>query len=322
MKKEINPSEKIGVVVGRFQVASLTEGHKELLDYVLSKNYNSNILILGLSPLKCTINNPLDYEARRIMIEQAYPGKFSIHYLKDNRSDEEWSNQLDSIIDDVKMNRDVDLIGSRDCFFNHYFGKYKDNFIEYSQKSFVSGTEQRKRISMHVKSESAWRAGCIYATQNQYPSVYATVDCAIFHDNSLKQIYLAKKKGEKLYRFVGGFSSPTDDSFETAARREAIEETKLEVSIIGYIGSTRIDDWRYSNETNKVITNFYAMVKVFGRAEPSDDICTLDLMDFETLTNLQIIEEHRDLFNMLVKWRDNYLKNSNNIGECVRKQLD
>lgn len=33
-----NKQNAIGVIVGRFQVHKLTEGHKEILDFVLSQN--------------------------------------------------------------------------------------------------------------------------------------------------------------------------------------------------------------------------------------------------------------------------------------------
>ena len=57
-----------GVIVARFQVAELTEGHKQILDYVLSKGHNQNILFLGVSPTRATKNNPLDYEFTRILL--------------------------------------------------------------------------------------------------------------------------------------------------------------------------------------------------------------------------------------------------------------
>lgn len=45
-----NKQNAIGVIVGRFQVHKLTEGHKEILDFVLSQNHYMNILVLGNPP--------------------------------------------------------------------------------------------------------------------------------------------------------------------------------------------------------------------------------------------------------------------------------
>jgi len=314
--------EKIAVIVGRFQVAELTQGHMDLFNEVISSNYGSILLILGLAPVRCTQRNPLDFESRRLMFEEKYPGKFNIQYLKDCADDELWSVRLDEMVDDIRGNRDVVFIGSRDCFYSHYFGKYKENFVEYTPKVYVSGSEQRKSLSKQIKTSSQWRAGCIYATSNQYPSVFASIDCAIFWDETLDKICLARKKDEKFYRFVGGFSSPDDTSFEHAAKREAAEETKLEANIIGYIGSTKIDDWRYRSEVNKIITVFYAMVKAWGRAEPSDDINELHVVDFDTLNENNFVKEHVVLFDMLKEWREQYLKNHINFKKEIEKQID
>ena len=60
---------KTNIVVGRFQSPTLTEDQKNLLDYSLSTSRTHPTVVLGLSPLKCTAANPLDYEARKAMIE-------------------------------------------------------------------------------------------------------------------------------------------------------------------------------------------------------------------------------------------------------------
>lgn len=95
-----NKQNAIGVIVGRFQVHKLTEGHKEILDFVLSQNHYMNILVLGNPPrdVRCTKNNPLPYVSRKRMIEEEYPGKFEICYKTDVMSDEEsakngWSSE-------------------------------------------------------------------------------------------------------------------------------------------------------------------------------------------------------------------------------------
>ena len=95
-----NKQNAIGVIVGRFQVHKLTEGHKEILDFVLSQNHYMNILVLGNPPrdVRCTKNNPLPYVSRKRMIEEEYPGKFEICYKTDVMSDEEWSSDLDKQI--------------------------------------------------------------------------------------------------------------------------------------------------------------------------------------------------------------------------------
>lgn len=66
--------------------------------------------------------------------------------------------------------------------------------------------------------------------------------------------------------------SPTDSSLEAAARREVTEETHIEVSALEYIGSFLVDDWRYRNEVDKVMTTVFLARYMFGAIQPDDDI--------------------------------------------------
>lgn len=316
---------KVGVIVGRFQVAYLTEGHRSLLDYVISKNHNKNIIILGNSPVRSSKKNPLDFDTRRRMIEDEYPGKFIIMYINDIQSDEDWSNNFDKIVDDIKGLCDVVLYGSRDSFMKHYHGKYLDNCEEFTPTVITSGTEQRKRLGKMVNKSKEFRAGCIFTVEQQYPTVHPTVDCAIFKGDGLENIILAKKPNETKLRFVGGFADPEKDSvrgFESTARREAQEETGAECEIISYVCSEMIDDWRYRSETNKIITTMFAMKYVFGKLEAHDDIRELHIKKFDELNEDDFVDEHKILFKRLSDWRKNYVSKHPNFSNDVAGQLD
>ena len=293
----------IGVIVARFQVAELTEGHKEILEYVLAKKHNQNVIFLGIAPTRSTKNNPLDYDTRRRMLEEAYPGQFTILYQKDDPSDEAWSKTLDQKIADIAGERGVVLYGSRDSFGDHYFGKYP--FEEYHQKIYCSGTEQRALAGKQVRSSREWRLGCLYATQNRYPTAYPTVDCAIL-DQDRTHIFLARKAHMDKLMFVGGFVDPSDDSMEAAARREIMEETGLEVNPLGYIGSKRIDDWRYRAEEDKIITSFFAFERLSGTAKAQDDIVEIQCRSIKDLTEDVFAPPHKPLFHMLLKWMEKH----------------
>ena len=321
MKNDGN-AEKVGVLIGRFEVAELTDGYRQLLDWFIEQGFGTNILILGNAQVLCTKNNPLDYESRRLMIEEAYPGKVSLHYLMDQALDEKWSENLDRIVDDTRSNRDVVLIGSKDYFYNHYFGKYRGSFVEYLPKSFPSGAEHRKSVSKQLKCSKEWRAGVIWATANRYPTVYSTADCAVFESAELEHIYLARKPNEKLLRFVGGFADPKDDSFEETALREAKEETGLDCDIIQYVCSRKIDDWRYRNEQDKIITHLFAMTKKGGRANATDDVAELQLREFDRIGETEIVAEHRELFKRLSEWREAWLKANPSMKRIVRDMMD
>ena len=295
-------NQTTNVVVGRFQNPTLTEDQKDLLNYSISTSAEKPTVVLGLSPLKCTAANPLDYEARKSMIETEYPGQFNFKYIKDQNSDEVWSKNFDTIVSTCSDGTtDIKILGSKDGFYNHYTGEYRDKFEEHVQTTFSSTTCQAKNYSQALKQTPEWRTGVAFAVQSQYPTVYPTVDCAIFDDKTLTKIYLARKKDEPLYRFVGGFASPDDDSFEESAIREAYEETNLECDWPEYIRSFKIDDYRYRNEQSKIITHLFLMVKLenSGRARPQDDINELKLFKFEDLKEEMFQEEHRKMFKYL-----------------------
>lgn len=49
-----------------------------------------------------------------------------------------------------------------------------------------------------------------------------------------------------------------DTSLEHTAQREFMEEAlAFEISITGYIGSFRVDDWRYRSERDKIMMHLF-----------------------------------------------------------------
>ena len=273
--------EPIGVIIGRFQVDKLHEGHKDLFDQVLAK-HKKVFVFLGLSPLKCTINNPLDFESRKQMILEAYP-QVSVFYIKDVMLDSVWSEKLDEMIEDLLLvGQTAVLYGSRDSFKEHYSGKFK--VVTINQRVFISGADVRRAISSDVKATDEFRKGVIWATQNRYPACIPTVDVAIF-DVDYENLLLGRKKVETQYRFIGGFVS-AGETFEQCIKREAYEETGLELNNLKIVGSYVIDDWRFKNETDKITTTFFTASKAFGKPVPGDDIYELRYVKVSELKDL------------------------------------
>jgi bifunctional NMN adenylyltransferase/nudix hydrolase len=220
----------VGILVGRFQVPQLTQGHIDLIQQVV-ENHSKTIIFLGLSPLKCSLRNPLDFETRKQLILDKFPS-VNVLYIKDVGSDTTWSNTLDAMIRDTTgPQQKVMLYGSRDSFIKHYSGNYPTKNIE--QTVFVSGTDARRKVSNQVKASSDFREGVVWATSNQYPKCQPTVDIAIIKG---KTILLAKRNCEDGYRFPGGYVNP-GETFEHAAIREGKEETCLELADPTFIGS-------------------------------------------------------------------------------------
>ena len=272
MSEDKNPRADIGVLVGRFQVPELHGAHKELIDKVAGW-HKKFLIVLGCSPTLVGRHNPLDFQARKLMINAHYP-ELPIMPLMDHPDDHEWSKELDRRIREVFPVGTVTLYGGRDSFIPFYSGQFPCQEVEPSSYVAASGTLERRNASLEVRSSADWRAGVVYAAYNRYPQVFPTVDVAVTREteNGNLEILLAKKPGEKGYRLIGGFVSPSDTSLETAARREVLEETHIEISALEYIGSYLVDDWRYRNEIDKVMTTVFLAHYMFGAIQPDDDI--------------------------------------------------
>lgn len=288
---------QIGVIVGRFQVHKLHAAHKALIDGVQAK-HKKVLIFLGVSPTTPSRRNPLDFKAREIMIRDSYPD-VTVLPISDTKLDEVWSDDLDKLIRLAEPYGNVMLYGSRDSFVIHYTGHFPATVLE--SKTFISGTDVRKNVSSSWFDSPEFRAGVIYATSNCYKHVYPTVDIAIIRDN--KEVLLAKKPNEKLLRFIGGFVDPSDRSFEDAAKREAAEETGLEVGNLTWVANFKVDDWRYKSEDDKIITTLFSADYIFGAPRPQDDVSELEWVGIEKFDYNNKMEEcHRALFHSFWLW--------------------
>lgn len=299
----MQPAEEqydVGVIVGRFQVHELHEAHRDLINYVCER-HQKVIIFLGLSPLMVSTNNPLDFEARKQMLLEAYPDA-TVLYIKDVNDDDVWSKRLDGMIGDVvTQSQSVVLYGGRDSFIEHYSGRYPTQ--ELTQAVFMSGAAERKQIARsRARASAEFRAGVIWASQSRFPTAYTTVDIAILNDVT-RTILLGRKPDEKQYRFIGGFADPKSPTFESDALREVREEAALEVGDLRYIGSTVVDDWRYRNEPDGIKTMLFTAKYLHGRPVPGDDIEEVKWFNFDGQFPLDhmIVPTHRPLMAMLRK---------------------
>lgn len=290
----------IGSVVGRFQVHDLHDAHRYIIDQVVN-NHKKSIIFLGVPKVVGTKKNPLDFDSRKKMIQASYPDSV-ILALPDFGDDVKWTSELDRRIREVYPIGDVVLYGGRDSFIPYYKrGKGQFDCRELDQYTFVSGTEVRKIVSETVKNSPDFRAGVIYNAYNQYPKVHPCVDVAIMNDDD--KILLAKKPYENGWRFIGGFAHPTDDSFESTAKRKISQDAGngLEISELKYIGSTLVPDWRYRGEEDKIISNFYKTKYIGGIIEPSDDVSELKFFNIKDLNDDLFVIEHRILLKIFLE---------------------
>src|SRR5277367_2850164 len=294
-----------GVIVGRFQVNDLHDGHMELFRIVRSR-HNRVLVFIGTSPTGLTRNNPLDYETRRRMIQAKFPD-ISTAPLPDQESDELWSEKLDAeILKHLSADfGDITLYGGRDSFLPHYHGRFKP--IELPIEGKISGTVIRARLSNTVMESADFRSGVIYAVNNIRPRVITCVDVVITRESShplrpgiiTQSFLLAQKPGETAWRFVGGHAEVNSPDFESDAKREAYEETGCDINSLTYLGSTLVDDWRWRKDPDKIKTLVFLGWTSSGRAVANDDVSNVAWFDVDKLP--PIILTHQPIYALLMK---------------------
>jgi bifunctional NMN adenylyltransferase/nudix hydrolase len=292
-----------GVVVGRFQVQKLHEGHRELLDWV-NANHDTMIVMLGCPPVSSR-KNPLGFVVRRAMIVEQYPNAIVLP-IHDQRTDGIWSDDLDAAIRGVIRPADtVCLYGSRDGFIGSYCGMYPTQELVASNPH-QSGTKTRSTAEHKAGATEDFRSGMIYAQNGEYPRSIPTVDVAVFTNDEKNAVYMVRKNGEDRFRFPGGYVEPGRTHAEMV-RKEVCEEVgDVEIDDIQPVGDTPIDDWRYADGPDNIHTTFYTAMRVFGAAKPKDTDEIAEVREF-TLTNLylgyenSIVPEHHVLVQMLRK---------------------
>jgi bifunctional NMN adenylyltransferase/nudix hydrolase len=292
-------SYDVGVIVGRFQVHELHEGHRELIQTVLD-NHTKVVVFLGLANVPGTFNNPLDFEARKQMILETFP-QVSVLYIKDMPDDAIWSARLDGMIHDVVTPRQsAVLYGGRESFIARYHGQIPTRELESESYGHPSGTEIRRAIANEVKASADFRRGVIWATSNRYPEPKATVDVAIWSEDETK-LLLGRKPYEDKFRLIGGFATPESKNWESDAGRELSEEAGgMNVTPMKYVGSFKVDDWRYRGEIDKIKTTLFECRCLWGAPRAGDDIAEVRWFDKEKLRLSQVVPTHHEMLKVLL----------------------
>lgn len=306
---------KIGVIVGRFQTDQLTQGHLELVREAQKTGCRKVLFLIGSVGKPPSHNNPLSFDQRMRMIIaslgprpagadsefswQQFPGMdFGCLPIYDRGSNREWVANLDRGIEAFFAEDEIILFAGRDSGVNKVYKLNGGKFPVVEVKEHPdSATKRREDIG-----RNGWRLDLptiIWTTQQQYPKVYPTVDCVLRDKAGF--IVLIRKRGEPLWRFPGGFVDPADASFDAACRREVAEECKVEITDPRYVASIKVDDWRYRNEKDKIITTLFAADVMFGRLEAGDDAG--ELLSFASdSVETNLVEEHKPLWEAYKDW--------------------
>lgn len=298
-----------GVLVGRFQVSELHEGHKALLN-AIGQMHPRVIVFVGCVPagIAPTKNDPLDFDTRRRMIQQLYPA-YEVYPIHNRKTDELWSQDLDRLITERVPYGKATLYGSRDSFVKSYTGKRKVVELTLSVPKSISGSDLRNEIANVVQDSPAFRAGIIYGQLNTFDRVIPTVDIAIIHRglNGI-ELLLAKRADEVGWRFPGGHAmgkTSNNHNYEADANMESFEETCSRPENLKYIGSTIINDWRYKESSESIKTIFFLGEVMTLSTKGGDDIATTKFFPIEKVNEDMFELEHKVLYRMLSNFLNN-----------------
>ncbi|MFA0960976.1 NUDIX hydrolase [Roseivirga sp. BDSF3-8] len=290
----------IGVWVANVQILRLTGDQEDF--YKLTRHRHEEVwVVLSDSPVKGSVRDPFSIAVRSAMIREVFP-EATVLSLKESPKAEDWSTRLESLLTERDAAGDFTLYGTTDTLTGRYTGSWKTE--ELNPELDSDNAEAAEGFSPELIQGEAFRKGIIYAYQQLYPQVYATVDIAV-HRNEGSEWLIASKAYTQEWRLPGGFSDPEDAHFEEAAARELKEETGVECGALSYQMSMRVDDWRYRNERDKIITLLYTTPYVSGEASANDDIENLRWVSGEKLKELlqedMIAAEHIPLFRHILE---------------------
>lgn len=132
---------RTSVIVGRWQVKYLHEGHLHLINVASTYAGIENVVIYVGSQSYVDERNPYTFDERKEMIQKQYPSAV-IEIIEDvPGNNKAWSKQLDLKLKELYS---PVLFGSRDSFKQHYTGKFP--YIEVDEIKGVSGTLIRESV--------------------------------------------------------------------------------------------------------------------------------------------------------------------------------
>lgn len=303
----------VGVVIGRFQINELHNGHYDILSKVENDHPGEFLILLGVGRTPPTARNPLPFRARADMLHKAYPSALILP-LRDCQTDKQWSDSIDRLISSVFGYRKATIYSGRDGCLTAYVGHHETKEI-LSTVDSESATERRNALSVAPIDSPDFRAGVIYAINNHPPRIYNTVDMALvrtiasgegFHLSNI-EILLGKKVDDDRWRLPGGMVDHSDQTYVRAAARETMEETGLCPGIpeFQYICDMTIYDWRaYGNPDVQYHTTLFTAKCLTGMAAAGDDLAKIEWFPLTSTVHV-ISGAHLPLIKATKEYWDN-----------------
>lgn len=296
---------RVGIVVGRFQIDTLHDGHMHLLRFV-DDTHSRMLVLVGVRPAEASDTHPLTFEDRRVMIQEKFKDAVILPVI-DVGNDEVWSTRVDALIRSV-YGYEVDAVfyTGRNSFAPHYTGAFTVETQDFGLDD-IQARDVRNRIKDRTSSTRDARAGVIKAVMNQGHRTTMMVDMFMVRRMPTEpynfEVLMGKKDGEDLWRLPGG-RVEAHETFKAAASREMAEETGMftpsGVKDWTYIGDFNVDDWR-CRDTDQVSYKTVLMTAQYfsGKPEARDDLVDVTWINAQKLerqiAHMHVVKEHREL---------------------------
>jgi bifunctional NMN adenylyltransferase/nudix hydrolase len=294
----------VGGIIGRFQVPQLHAAHKELIETVLSK-HKRVILCLGISHMPCIGNTPLNFEIRKQMILKDFPD-ITVIPLPDYPEDAAWSRNVDYTLFNLLSSTKIILYGGRDSFIPKYSGIFKTCELKLNSSNELSGKQSRTNIP--IRDMVAFREGICWAVNQQLPIIYPVLYAIILNEEN--KILMIKPYINTKYNIPSFFT--VEEQFITLSYEQMLNDNiqctfDLEISATIYIGSTRINQYKYGNEEVSNMSLLFICKKIFGNIQ----IRTPQIEKCEWFTLDEIMKlDVGDIFNAISLIKDYFVKNN------------
>jgi len=287
--------KKVGFVIGRFH--PFHKGHEELIHYA-AKRTKYLIIGVGSSDQHHTVDNPFTSKERIEMINSCLEKKlnYTVVPIPDINNYAKWVKHVE---DTVKQKFDVVFTGNK--VVQDLFEKAGYEVVNFkAKKSYISGAAIRdmmtkggqwKRLVPDSVASFIEKAGGIERIKdlnsNKYKNPFPTVDIIIEYKNGI--VLIERMNEPHGWAIPGGFVE-YGESVETAAVREAKEETSLDVKLVKLLGV--YSDPKRDVRKHTISTVYVA--KAEGNALAGDDAKYLSVFTKDSLPE-NICFDHRKI---------------------------
>ena len=327
---------KLGVLIGRFQVPEMHEGHRFLVREMLEQ-CDQVLVLFGSSNRPRSVKNPFTYQERATAAQRLFPSIWTAPLNDYLYNDSQWMADVAATIKDAEVEfsfkfgeqPEVVLYGHHKDGNDYlkWFPQYE--YVNVNSDVDVSGTEVRNSFS-HLLPKQVQLDMQYFAKERETFSRYPypgclNICCGDAVVECLGHVLLIQRKftpGAGNWALPGGHKN-TDETFLQCALRELKEETNIRVPdavLLGSIKATRLfDNPKRSSGIPKLTQAVYIVLKPnpdgsLPRANGGDDAALTRWVPISDALNLlKLHDDHGDIISEMTGVKPLRASNNHNI---------